>query len=183
MDLAESTKFVAVAAVLTIAVVPGVALHAEPQPVMLLSSLEMPQQVPQQSGIDESETNFSSPEAVRFYHELRQSFGISNTVMAKWLGVKKRTLYNWLSQESKVSKLGEQIECRLIELNKFKSVIEPEHIMFVNKIAFSPIYGDSGFGQAIINGGSSDELLGWYDKLFSKFESYKTIHSKNSKLS
>lgn len=183
MNIAESTKFVAVAAALTIAVVPSVTLYAEPQPVMLVSSLEMPQQVPLQSTIDESGPNFSSSEAVMFYHELRQSFGISNTVMANWLGVKRRTLYNWLSQESKVSKLGEQIEYRLIELNKFKSELEPEHVVFVNKIAFSPIYGDSDFGQTIINGGSSEELLKWYDKLFSKFEFYKTIYSKNLKLS
>lgn len=183
MDIAGSTKFVAVAAALTIAIVPGTALNAEPQPVMLLSSLEMPQQVPQLAIVKQSESDFSVPEGVRLYHELRQSFDVSHTVMANWLGVKRRTLYNWMSQESKVSKLGAQIESRLIELNKFKSEVELEHVKLVNKIAFSPIYGDAAFGVDILNGCNSGVLIKWYDKLFSRFESYKVVQSKNEQIS
>ena len=165
------------------AIMPVAYGSSEPKPVMLLTSHEMLQVVPKQDVITLDQGKDSVFEAVKLYHELRKSFNISHTTMAGWLGVKRRTLYNWLNQSTKTSRHGEQIESRLFQLNKLRDVIEPEHVQLVNKIAFSPIYGDTEFGDAIINGCDSNELLKWYDKLFSRFESYKSVQNKNTRLS
>ena len=168
---------------LVMAIMPSAYAHPEPKPVMLLTSHEMPQVVPCQDAIALNQGSDSAYEAVKIYHDLRKSFNISHTTMAGWLGVKRRTLYNWMNQSTKFSRYGSQIESRLFQLNKLRDAIEPEHVKLVNKIAFSPIYGDPEFGTAIVNGYDSSELLKWYDKLFSRFESYKSVQNKNIRLS
>lgn len=173
MIFAEPVKQVG-ATMLVMAMMPNV--HANIEPVMMLTSIEMPQEVP----VNLIKGKKAVYEAVVLYHELRNSFGISHTTMAVWLGVKRRTLYNWMNQPVKSLRYGEQIEDRLFQLNKFKSKIEPEHVKLVNKIAFSPIYGNPSFGDALINKCDSDELLMWYDKLFSRFDSYQLVQNKNA---
>lgn len=169
------------ATALVIAMLPSVNVDADPMPTLMLASSEMPQVVPEQylNSVD----NDSVYAAVKLYHELRASFNISHTSMADWLGVKRRTLYNWINQSTNASRYGSQIESRLFQLNMFRNSIEPEHVKLVNKIAFSPIYGNPEFGAAIIKGSESNELLKWYDKLFSKFESYKSVQNKVTALS
>lgn len=184
MALMESNKHIAATATMIVmAIMPSMHVNAEPKPVVMLTSVELPQSVPKQDMIKANKDENAIYEAVKIYHELRKSFGISHTTMADWLGVKRRTLYNWMNQATKVSRYGSQIESRLFQLSKFRSEIEPEHVKLVNKIAFSPIYGDPAFGLAIINGHDSDELLKWYDKLFSRFESYQSVQNRNDNLS
>ncbi len=180
MNLIKPSMQFAATAAITIAMIPASVINAEPQPVVILTHHDMPKMVPEQ---DIFNHDVSTYDAVKLYHELRESFGISHTTMGNWLGVKRRTLYNWMNQTSKVSKLGEQIEARLSQLDNFRTEIEPEHIRLVNKIAYSPIYGNPEFGMSIINGDTSTELLRWYDRLFSRFESYKIILDNTSKLS
>lgn len=168
---------------LAIAMIPGVYVNANPMPALMLTSSEMPQVVPQLDTGRQSHEDDTVYAAVKLYHELRKSFKISHTTMAGWLGVKRRTLYNWMNHSTKTSRYGEQIESRLYQLRKFRDNIEPEHIQLVNKIAFSPIYGAPEFGVAILDGCDSKELSKWYDKLFSRFESYKSVQNKNTRLS
>lgn len=168
------------ATALAIAMLPSVNVYADPLPTLMLASSEMPQVPEHYINSVDSDSVYT---AVKLYHELRASFNISHTSMADWLGVKRRTLYNWMNQSTKASRFGSQIESRLFQLNTFRNNIEQEHVKFVNKIAFSPIYGNPEFGAAIIKGGESNELLKWYDKLFSKFESYKSVQNKLTALS
>ncbi len=169
--------------ILVMAMGPFAYASAEPAPVILVSPLQMPKEVPVQGVVELYQHEVAELDAVRLYHELRESFGVSHTVMADWLGVKRRTLYNWMNQSSKDSRYGDQIESRLYQLGMFRNEIESEHVKLVKKIAFSPIYGDPEFGVAIVKGADSSELLKWYDKLFSRFESYKSVKNKNTSLS
>lgn len=177
----DTTKQIA-SAMLVMSVIPNVYAEADPMPVLLVSAVEMPQEVPEKDRINLAFDKNIVDTAVRLYHDLRIAFGLSNTVMGNWLGVKRRTLYNWLNNPEKARTFGPQIESRLIELGKLKSEIEPEHLKLVNKIAFSPIYGDKGFGEAILERCNSDELISWYDKLYSRFESYRSEQNKKDRL-
>ncbi|GAM63937.1 hypothetical protein JCM19232_2347 [Vibrio ishigakensis] len=40
----------------------------------------------------------------------------------------------------------------------------------MHKVAFSPIDGDTAFGEALLNGASKEELFSWYDELYEKFD-------------
>lgn len=153
----------------------------EPQPVVMVAKINMPQNVPQSSLINESNED-SEVNVVSLYRSLKDNFHLSNTTMANWLGVKRRTLYNWLNCPEKSKQYGNQIEERLATLEKLRSEMEPEHHEFLYKIAFSPIYGNPEFGKMILSGAPETTLTYWYDELFSQFESYRKISGKSQAL-
>jgi len=171
------TKFSAAAA---FAVCVAPALVAKPQPPVEIKEAEMPQFVEGLLAQFKMESQ-ESARAVAIYHDLRKSFKISHTTMGDWLGVKRRSLYNWMNDPESAIKYGKQIEYRLDALSKLMDDMEPEHLPLLQKVAFSPIYGDPKFGQSILDGKSSEQLMAWYDKLFSRFESYRgTIKRKSN---
>lgn len=164
-------------------------------PVVMVSPSSMPQTVPKEfcvnpqkdvtaeTSIDvTAETSIVEPSAIALYHQLRKEFKISHTEMSSWLGVKRRSLYNWMKEPEKATKLGPQIEARLMSLSTLKEEMEPEHWPILFKIAFSPIYGDPKLGTEILAGASSYTLIEWYDQLFSRFESYRSMHSSKDPL-
>jgi DNA-binding XRE family transcriptional regulator len=142
-----------------------------PQPVVLVSKVDMPQFLPTARLKAEFEN------AVSIYHQLRKEFALSNTAMSKWLGIKRRTLYNWINEPLKSRKYSSQIESRLATLSKLKEEMEPEHYGILHKIAFSPIYGNPEFGEMILSGASDIVLVEYYDELFSQFESYRQLNA------
>lgn len=153
----------------------------DPQPMVMVAKFNMPQELP--SIISDVQTSqINKDQAVVMYHSIKNCFHLSNTTMAEWLGVKRRTLYNWLNHPEKSRQYGRQIEERLAALATLKDEMEPEHHKFLYKIAFSPIYGHPDFGITILEGASSAALTTWYDELFSHFESYRHVSSKNHTL-
>jgi len=58
--------------------------------------------------------------------------------------------------------------------------MEPEHRPLLKKIAFSPIHGNPKFGEAIVAGKQSTELIDWYNKLFPQFEAYRRMIKQKS---
>ncbi len=159
------------AVALAYCVASAVAARPEPQPFVQIADAEMPQFV--REHLAEFKENKKSAKAIVIYHDLRKSFSISHKKMGDWLGVKRRSLYNWMDEPDKARKYGRQIEYRLAALVELKEDMEPEHLPLLEKIAFSPIYGDPQFGESILEGKSSNELIAWYDKMFSQFESYR----------
>ena len=149
-----------------------------PMAFVQVKEAEMPQYVdglPFQQGCEEE-----SAQAISIYHLLRKDFALSHKSMGDWLGVKRRSLYNWMNEPQSAKKYGKQIEYRLDALDKLSQDMEPEHRALLSKIAFSPIYGNPNFGDSILKGDSSEVLMDWYDKLFSQFESYRrTLKNKS----
>jgi len=172
---------VAVLAFSVIASVPAQPAAQEPQPMVMVESINLPQIVPEEYLHPEA-SEIVVDDAVAVYHNLRKDFSISHTTMAEWLGIKRRTLYNWLNAPEKSLQYGPQIENRLSYLLKLRNEMEPEHYRLLHKVAFSPIYGNPEFGKSILEGASDTELLEWYDKLFSKFESYRNISRRKDSL-
>lgn len=155
----------------------------EPQRRAEIFDFEMPQIAPDLSKPTKSTGDQVKPiSAIGLYHELKDAFEISHTILGAWLGVKRRSLHNWRKDPNSAVKYGEQIEYRLDALNKLKCDMEREHLPLLHKIAFSPIYGDPEFGKSILNGESSEFLLAWYDKLFPQFESYQQSLKRTSDL-
>lgn len=152
-----------------------------PRPVIVVSNIQMLRSPVNHESIKSNEV--VEYDATVIYRELKRDYGISHAILCDWIGVKKRSVHNWLNAPEKSTKYGSQIEERLFSLVKLKSEMEPEHRVFLKKIAFSPIYGNPTFGQDILTGASSENLILWYEKLFSQFESYRKIASKNAKLS
>ncbi len=183
-------------AVTTIATLAAQPYVEEVHPVVMVSERSMPQLVPKEYYAVEldggnnnafvnariQQTEIVEPSAIAIYHQLRQEFEISHTEMGNWLGVKRRTLYNWMKEPEKAKKFGLQIEERLVSLSALKEEMEPEHRPILFKIAFSPIYGDPNLGDAILTGVDSKTLIEWYEKLFSQFESYRSMHSSKEQL-
>ncbi len=153
---------------------------AEPLPYVEIKEVEMPQYI--DVSLMQFDNTLDSSKAIALYHQLRKSFELSNKTMGIWLGVKRRSLYNWMNEPESAIKYGKQIEYRLVSLAMLADDMEPVHLPLLGKIAFSPIYGDPLFGESIINGKSSDQLLEWYDKLFPQFESYRKTLKRKSKL-
>lgn len=151
-----------------------------PQPVVLVTKMDMPQFLPVDV-YEEERVQSNEEKSVVLFHHLKNEFELSHTAMSDWLGVKRRTLYNWLKEPLKSRQYGAQIESRLVALSNLKDEMEPEHRSALRKIAFSPIYGDKEFGQMILDGASDVVLIDFYDQLFSQFESYRKLNnSKNS---
>lgn len=146
-----------------------------PAPTLAIFAYQMPQQVIEETVISE----VSEHSAVATYHEIKQKFAVSNKAMSEFLGVKRRSMYNWLSDPDRASKVGPEIEERLTHLKSLLDDMEPEHHQLLSKIAFSPILGDKQFGEALLDGKSGTELIKWYDRLYSKFETYKKMAAKN----
>jgi len=111
-------------------------------------------------------------EAACLYRELKEDFNVSVTTLASWLGVKRRTLYNWLKKPEVCHSSG-MIEGRLVNLKNLRNQMEVEHLEFLYKISESPIYGDPKLGELLKRGASDIALVEFYDDLFGQFESYK----------
>ena len=158
--------------------VPAISVQVPaPKPVVLVAKWDMPQFIPGRIVEKELESN-QAQSAVALYHQLRTEFSLSTTVMSEWLGVKRRTLYNWINNPSKSKQYGSQIEKRLAVLLILKNEMEPEHRAFLRKIAFSPIYGNPDFGGLILSGASDIALVEYYDELYSQFESYRKLSAR-----
>jgi hypothetical protein len=110
------------------------------------------------------------------YYELKKSFGVSHKTMALWLDVNQSELNSWINNSINLTEHTKQIKYRLNELEKLSCAMEPEHKVLVNKIAFSPIYGEPKFGDSILKGKSGESFIEWYEILFSQFESYRHLH-------
>jgi len=149
-----------------------------PQPMVTITDFNMPKLVPTSAANDIPNVE-EKESAVSICHQLRNDFAISNTEMSKWLGVKRRTFYNWINEPEKSRQYGSQIEDRLATLLKLKDAMELEHHKVLHKIAFSPIYGDTEFGKMILNGASDIVLIDFYEQLFSQFESYRKLNSNS----
>lgn len=164
--------------------------EVDPDPVVMVNRLSMPQFVPKELYVVDTgnvegpvgEEATLQPSAVALYHQLRREFDISHTEMGNWLGVKRRTLYNWMKEPERAKRYGPRIEERLVTLSALKDEMEPEHRSILFRIAFSPIYGDPQFGEAILMDSTLESLVGWYDKLFSQFESYRSLHADTEQL-
>lgn len=161
-----------------IAAVPLVTISMPMPAVEVDQTYDMPQYIIGHPPLDDSLN--STEQAVALYHHLRTSFEITNKTMANWLGVKRRSLYNWLNTPESALKYGAQIEQRLYQLEALNKDMEPEHCSLITKIAFSPIYGDPRFGDAILSGASSKKLLEWYDNLYSRFEARRSMIRKTN---
>ena len=173
----------ALPALTAIALTASVALspaHQPGQPVSI-SKRDMPKIVPLNYQ-KLSEKQIAANSSVALYHELKGIFGISHTKMSCWLGVKRRSLYNWLDNPQKSTVCGPMIEERLSSLSKLRSEMEPDHTALLHKIAFSPIHGDPSLGEALMAGASAKELIQRYDRLFSQFEAYLKLHSTENSL-
>ncbi len=144
-------------------------VHAQPQPMVLVKTSDMPASVPDADNTKE----VGNDKAVVIYHSLREAFSISHTEFAKWLGVKRRTMYNWLNDPASSTRYGIEIERRLLNLQKLSGEMEPEHRSILHKIAFSPIYGKPEFGEIIEAGAAYAALESYYDECFSLFEDYR----------
>ncbi|RLA02444.1 MAG: hypothetical protein DRQ47_06790 [Gammaproteobacteria bacterium] len=168
------------AALFAVWVASNVVVDQQPLPAVQITDDEMPQFVKEYT--NETEEHQMSAKAVAIYHDLRKSFGVSHVKMGSWLGVKRRSLYNWMNEPEKAKKYGEQIEYRLAALVELKEDMESEHLLLLEKIAFSPIYGDPKFGESILEGRTGIELKAWYDKLFSQFESYRGMLQKHKNI-
>ena len=66
------------------------ACASEPQPMVIVKKSDMPSSVSE--SLEAQYVNMDK--GVVLYRELRESFDVSHTVFAKWLGVKRRTMYN-----------------------------------------------------------------------------------------
>ncbi len=145
-------------------------------PFVVVTDQNMPSRVTSKylEGLGEKR---DSKKATDSYHKLKNDFDISHSEMANWLGTKRRTLYNWMNSPEKVKRYGPEIEKRLSNLIFLHQDMEFEHHRFLYKVAFSPIFGDPMFGDAINSGESSDTLIEWYDTLFAKFESLRLMDS------
>ncbi len=120
--------------------------------------------------------------AVALFDELNASFTLGKRTFSRWLDVKERSLYDWIKNPDSSRKYRTQIEFRLTALKTLKDDMEPEHRDLIEKIAFSPIYGDTRFGEAILVGAASDELLQWYDKLYTKFEARRRMLKREQRI-
>lgn len=184
MAMEWNTSIKAAVAIGVIATLPVDLIAGQPQATLQISSLSMPQDVPDDYRLANSvpeageQDSGDARDALNVYTYLKQEFSISHTEMSSWLGVKRRTLYNWFNNPERASKLGPQIEQRLASLQELSAQMEPEHRVFLHKIAFSPIYGKPQFGEMLLAGATSQELVRWYGELFSQFESYRKISSK-----
>ncbi|MBG5950860.1 MULTISPECIES: hypothetical protein [Proteus] len=135
-------------------------------PIVLIYHNDLPQYVSEGNEVRVNKENTAS---IALYHKLKDKFGLSHTQFSSWLGLKRRSLYNWLNEPDS-SRNRESIEIRLSNLNFLMNEMDQEHRHLLYKIAFSPIDGDPALGEALLNGASKDELCVWYDKLYEKFE-------------
>lgn len=145
-------------------------VQAEPRPMVLVKTSDMPASVPD----TENTKEVVKDKAVFMYHYLRENFSVSHTEFAKWLGVKRRTMYNWLNDPASSTRYGSEIERRLLNLKELSDEMEPEHRSLLHKIAFSPIYGEPEFGKLIEAGAAHPALESCYEDCFSLFEDYRS---------
>lgn len=138
-----------------------------PKPVVVIQDSEIPQFVIAES--HEAESAGAERVSLALYKQLKSEFNVSHTVFAPWLGLKRRSLYNWFEDPSS-TRNAEEVEQRLTNLAALAEDMDPEHKAFLHKVAFSPIDGDPRFGQALVEGATKEELMHWYDMLYDKFD-------------
>ncbi|EGQ9938785.1 hypothetical protein [Vibrio vulnificus] len=156
-----------VLSVCLLAAAPGAYAVQQPEPVVFIQDYDLPQFV-LEAASDQS-ANTGKHASVALYQELKDEFQLSHTQFASWLGLKRRSLYNWINDPSS-SRSEAAIEARLVNLNALMMDMDKEHRPLLHKVAFSPIDGDPAFGEALLNGASKKELLSWYDELYEKFD-------------
>jgi len=148
-----------------LASMPSAYAAEQPEPVVMIHDYQLPQFV--------SDIYFEQKEntakSIALYHQLRKGFNLSHTQLASFLGLKRRSLYNWLDEPSS-SRKNKIVELRLSNLSALHNEMDVEHKALLSKIAFSPIDGEPKFGEALIKGASTDELISWYDELYEKFD-------------
>ncbi len=154
-----------------IAATPAICQAADPQPVVSIYDFQLPQFVFDDQKTEVVEADVSTkPKSIELYNVLRSEFGLTHTQLASFLGLKRRSLYNWL-EDPMSSRKADSIELRLSNLKALYNDMDPEHRNLLYKIAFSPIDGNPKFGKALISGASEGELLSWYDELYEQFDS------------
>ncbi len=150
------------------AVTPSVYAISQPEPIVYIQDSELPQFVSDVVS-EEQAAHAGQNASVALYHELKNEFQVSHTEFASWLGLKRRSLYNWINDPSS-SRNKTEVEERLVNLSALMADMDKEHRPLLHKLAFSPIDGDPAFGKALLNGANKEELLSWYDKLYEKFD-------------
>ncbi|HBH7908696.1 TPA: hypothetical protein NJ380_003963 [Vibrio parahaemolyticus] len=151
-----------------LAATPNVYAVQQPEPIVYIQDFELPQFVSEAAN-DEQVTQAEQHSSVALYHQLKSELNVSHTEFASWLGLKRRSLYNWINDPSS-SRNEAAIEARLVNLSALIKDMDKEHRPLLHKLAFSPIDGDPAFGEALLNGASKEELLSWYDELYEKFD-------------
>lgn len=141
----------------------------EPQPVVSIYDYQLPQFVFSDEQTDTTAPS-TKPKSIELYQLLRSELNLSNTQLASFLGLKRRSLYNWLNDPNS-SRKSESIELRLSNLKALYDDMDKEHHHLLYKVAFSPIDGNPMFGEALMKGANKDELLSWYDALYEQFDS------------
>lgn len=150
-----------------LAATPSVYAIQQPEPIVYIQDFELPQFVSEAA--NDEQAHIEQRASVALYNELKEEFQVSHTEFASWLGLKRRSLYNWINDPSS-SRNEADIEARLVNLSALKEDMDKEHRPLLYKLAFSPIDGDPAFGEALLNGANKEELLSWYDDLYEKFD-------------
>ncbi|EMK6669093.1 hypothetical protein V9J75_002575 [Vibrio fluvialis] len=150
-----------------LAATPGAYAIQQPEPVVFIQDYDLPQFVLEAT--NDQRTNTGEHASVALYQKLKDEFQLSHTQFASWLGMKRRSLYNWINDPS-TSRSEASVEARLVNLNALMMDMDKEHRPLLQKVAFSPIDGDPAFGEALLNGASKEELFSWYDELYEKFD-------------
>ncbi|UPW18575.1 hypothetical protein M0C34_20560 [Agarivorans sp. TSD2052] len=150
-----------------LAATPGAYAIQQPEPVVFIQDYDLPQFVLEAT--NDQSANTGEHASVALYQELKDEFQLSHTQFASWLGLKRRSLYNWINDPSS-SRSEAAVEARLVNLNALMMDMDKEHRPLLHKVAFSPIDGDPAFGEALLNGASKEKLFSWYDELYDKFD-------------
>ncbi|WP_419239071.1 hypothetical protein ACN08L_23295 [Photobacterium leiognathi subsp. mandapamensis] len=149
--------------------VPVAVASNTPQPVVVIQDSELPQYVSFESQETEATEVQAERASLSLYKTLKEELNVSHTTLAPWIGLKRRSMYNWFEDPSS-TRNADEVEQRLSNLAALVRDMEPEHKPLLHKVAFSPIDGDPRFGQALVDGASKEELMHWYDMLYDKFD-------------
>ncbi|MEH0093626.1 hypothetical protein V6235_11500 [Vibrio metschnikovii] len=156
-----------VLSVCLLAATPSAYAIQQPEPVVFIQDYDLPQFVLEAT--NDQSANTGEHASVALYQTLKDEFQLSHTQFASWLGLKRRSLYNWINDPSS-SRSEAAVEARLVNLNALMMDMDKEHRPLLHKVAFSPIDGDPAFGEALLNGASKEELFSWYDELYERFD-------------
>lgn len=138
-----------------------------PKPTLYISESDLPRVV------DCFDTTDINPnQAIQTCNSMQEGFGIPKTMMAKWLGLKRHSFYNWLESPNSSTK-SQEIEQRLLDLEALFQDMEAEHRPLLSKIAYSPLYGNTNFSLLLENGANSEKLIRFYDDLYENFEALR----------
>lgn len=111
------------------------------------------------------------------FYNLKDNLLISNSIFAEWLGIKPRTLYNWLKAPAQ-TRNSEEISRRLTNIQSLYDDMDVEHRSILYKLAFSKTFGNLALGEALKNGALASELLKLYDESYDAFDWYSKSYTK-----